>query len=89
MYKQALKLDAKNVKVMTALAECQAKSGDANGAIITYEQVVLMNPGSKAEFKALGDLQMKVGKKTAAIGSYESRAVKAVFSLRIPGDYPG
>ncbi len=80
MYQDALKSDNSNVLVLTSLAESQALANDANAAIITYEQVVLMNPKAIKEYKALGDLSQKIGKEDNAISAYEKYLAKA------PGD---
>jgi tetratricopeptide (TPR) repeat protein len=80
MYQQALKTETNNVEVLTSLAECQATAGDANGAIITYEQVVLMNPKATREYKQLGDLNMKIGKKESGISAYQK------FLTKVPED---
>jgi len=35
MYQKAIRLDPQNTDVLSALAECQAKTGDINSAIIS------------------------------------------------------
>jgi tetratricopeptide (TPR) repeat protein len=71
MYQEVLKTDPKNLRVLNALAQCQAKSGDVKNAIISYEQIVLMNPKPSQEYKALGDLHTKNGRRDNAIAAYK------------------
>jgi len=76
MYQMALKTETNNVEVLGSLAECQSASGDANGAIITYEQVVLMNPKAVTEFKDLGELNLRINKRDNAIQAYQKYLAK-------------
>ncbi|MBN2189081.1 MAG: tetratricopeptide repeat protein, partial [Chitinispirillaceae bacterium] len=71
MYQEVLKTDPKNLRVLNALAQCQAKSGDVKNAIISYEQIVLMNPKPSQEYKALGDLHTKNGRRDNAIAAFK------------------
>jgi len=71
MYQEALKTDAKNVAVMTSLAQCQAEAGETANAIVTYEQVTMLNADATHEFRELGDLQKKAGKTEQAMESYK------------------
>lgn len=59
MYTKAARLEPSNVDVLTALAGCQAALGDVKAAIISYEQVVMMNSGAAQEYKDLADLYVK------------------------------
>jgi len=70
MYQEALKADPKNVELLVALAQSQSAAGDIKNAIITYEQVVMLKQGAREEYKALGDLHMKAGKRSEAIAAY-------------------
>jgi tetratricopeptide (TPR) repeat protein len=71
MYQKSLQLDSKNIAALSALAHCQAKSGDVQQATISYEQVVAMNPNAVQEYKALGDLYQQQNKKDLAMASYK------------------
>lgn len=71
MYQQVLKKEPNNVQVLTAQAECYAKAGDTKNAIITYEQVVMMNAKAVEEHKILGDLLKKSKKTKSAMGAYK------------------
>lgn len=76
MYSQALKMDAKNVAVLTSLAQSQAAGGDIKNATVTYEQVVMMNPKATIEYKALGDLHRRSKKTKDAMEAYKKYLVK-------------
>ncbi len=80
MYQKAMQVDPQNVDVLSAVAECQAKTGDRNAAIITYEQVIMMNPKADKELKALGDLYLKDGRNDQAIGVYKK------YLEKVPSD---
>jgi len=72
MYEKASQLDPKNAVLLTELADCQAKAGNASGSIMTYEQAVAMNPQATKEFKALGDLYSAQNKNDQAIKNYKN-----------------
>lgn len=71
MYKAALDIDTKNVALLALFAESQAKSGDLRNAVISYEQVIAMNPSAVKEFKDLGDIQMRLGSQDQAMATYK------------------
>jgi tetratricopeptide (TPR) repeat protein len=71
MYEKASQQDPKNGSLLTALADCQIKSGDVSAATLSYEQAIAMNPGASKEYKALGDLYMQQKKTEPAIRSYK------------------
>jgi tetratricopeptide (TPR) repeat protein len=71
MYEKASQLDTKNVDLLSSLAQSQANSGNVNGAILTYEQTVAMNPQASKEYKILGDLYKKQTKLESAMKSYK------------------
>ena len=75
MFQEALKTDQSNLPVLTSLAQCQAKMGDLKNAVISYEQIVLMSPQAGAEYKALGDLHARLGKRDNAIAAYRKYLV--------------
>jgi tetratricopeptide (TPR) repeat protein len=70
MYQKAAQMDSKNIAVLSALAECQAKNGDVQQATVSYEQAIAMNPLAVHEYKSLGDLYMQQNKKDQAMASY-------------------
>jgi tetratricopeptide (TPR) repeat protein len=71
LYEKASQMDPKNGSLLTSLAECQIKSGNAVAATLTYEQAIAMNPMASKEYKALGDLYMQQKKTEPAIRSYK------------------
>lgn len=71
MYEKASQLDPKSVELITALADCQAKSGNTSAALMTYEQAIAMNPAASKEYKMLGDLYSKQKKDDVAIKNYK------------------
>jgi tetratricopeptide (TPR) repeat protein len=71
MYEKASQLDPKNGILLSYLAECQAKNGNAEMAAMSYEQAIAMNPMASREYKALGDLYMQLKKTDAAIRAYK------------------
>ncbi len=82
IYQQALKINAKSVEVLTSLARSQAKAGDIKGAILSYEQVVLVNQDASEEYKELGELHEKAGKQENAINAYMK------YLEKVPTDGP-
>ncbi|MCL2182161.1 MAG: tetratricopeptide repeat protein [Chitinispirillia bacterium] len=70
MYREALKLEPSNFDALVAMGQSQVASGDINGAVITYEQAVMMNTGAVQEYKELGDLYTKQKKDAEALRSY-------------------
>lgn len=71
MYEKASQLDPKNAALLTNLAECQAKAGNASAAIMTYEQAIAMNPAANREYKSLGDLYMQQKRTESAVTNYK------------------
>jgi tetratricopeptide (TPR) repeat protein len=72
MYQNALRLEPSNIDALNALAASQAAIGDVNSAIITYEQIIMMNPKAVNEFKELGDLYVRSFKQAEAIKAYKT-----------------
>ncbi len=72
MYQNALRIEPSNLDALNALAASQAVIGDVNSAIITYEQIIMMNPKAVNEFKELGDLYIRSFKQTEAINAYKT-----------------
>jgi tetratricopeptide (TPR) repeat protein len=80
MNQKAIQLDPQNFDVLASLAECQAKTGDINGAIISYEQVIMMNPKIDNEYKELGNLYSSQNRTDQAIGVYRK------YLEKVPSD---
>jgi len=80
MYTKAVKIEPANVDALAALASCQASLGDVKAAIITYEQVVMMNSEAKREYKELGDLYIKQKNTEEALRCYKK------YLERVPTD---
>jgi len=79
-----------NTDALAALGECQAKLGDISGAVITYEQAVMMNPKADEEHKALGNLYLRQNKKEQAMkafGKYLDKKPKNQEIAKKVGDY--
>ena len=80
MYTKAVKIEPANVDALAALASCQAALGDVKAAIISYEQVVMMNAEAKREYKDLGDLYAKQKNAEEALRCYTK------YLERVPTD---
>lgn len=72
MYQNALRIEPSNIDALNALAGSQAVIGDVNSAIITYEQIIMMNPKAVNEYKELGDLYIRSFKQAEAIKAYKT-----------------
>jgi tetratricopeptide (TPR) repeat protein len=70
MYREALKLEPANFDALSAMGYSQVASGDINGAVITFEQAVMMNAEAVQEYKELGDLYTRQKKDAEALRSY-------------------
>jgi tetratricopeptide (TPR) repeat protein len=71
MYQKALSLEPKNTLALSSLAYCQAKTGQINDAVISYEQTIAMKADAKEEYKELGDLYLKQQKTSMAMSMYK------------------
>ncbi|MBN1550046.1 tetratricopeptide repeat protein, partial [bacterium] len=71
MYQKALELEPSNFDALTALASCQATSGEVGNAIVSYEQAIMMNPKAVAELKELGDLYLRAMRTDEAFKMYQ------------------
>jgi tetratricopeptide (TPR) repeat protein len=80
MYQKALQLDQKNNETLAALAASQAASGAVNDAVISYEQVVMMDTNATDAYHELGDIYFQQGNIATAAKNYRRYFVKA------PGD---
>ena len=80
MYQKALQLDPQSNEALSALASCQAASGALNDAIISYEQVVMMDTGAAPEMRELGDIYFKQGNMAAAAKNYKK------YFAKVPSD---
>jgi len=76
MYQKAVQVEPQNPDALSALADCQAKSGDVGAAIISYEQVVMMNPNAENEYREMGALYAAQGKTDQSIEAYRKYLVK-------------
>jgi tetratricopeptide (TPR) repeat protein len=71
LYQKALAKDPRNMPVISGLAQCQARVGDVDGAIVSYEQVIALNAAAVDEYKALGELYMRRNKEADAVGVFK------------------
>jgi len=69
-YQKSLQVNPQNLEVLTSLAETQASAGQAGDAIVTYEQVIMMNTKASGEYKSLGDLYLSQKKTDLAMKAY-------------------
>lgn len=76
LYKSALQKEPSNVDALSSLAACQASIGDVNSAIISYEQVVMMNNKAVNEYKYLGELYLRSFKNAEAIKAFKQFLTK-------------
>ncbi|HUI91430.1 MAG TPA: tetratricopeptide repeat protein [Chitinivibrionales bacterium] len=81
MFQKSIQLDPRNTAVLSMLAHCQAKTGNAKEAIVSYEQAIAMNDKAVDELKALGDLYQQQNKTAQAVGVYKRYLAKK------PGEY--
>lgn len=70
MYQKALELVPSDADVLSSLASSQAATGDVEGAIVSYEQAIMVNPGSYKELRELGDLYSKSLRNDEAYTAY-------------------
>lgn len=83
MYQSALQREPSNIDALTALAGCQASIGDVNGAIISYEQILMMNPKTVNEYKELGELYLKSFKQVEAVKAFKQYLAKDSSNLEL------
>jgi tetratricopeptide (TPR) repeat protein len=83
MYQSALQREPSNVDALAAMAGCQASIGDVNGAIISYEQILMMNPKAVNEYKKLGDLYLRSFKQVEAIKAFKLYLAKDSTDLEV------
>jgi len=79
-YSRALQMDPNNATALSSMARCQMKTGKIEDAIITYQQVVALNPNTDEEYKILGQLYQSRNKPDLAIEEYKKYLTKK------PGD---
>jgi tetratricopeptide (TPR) repeat protein len=82
-YQKALSIDPKKVSILSDLAQCQAKNGNTNEAVISYEQAVAMNADAVEEYKNLGDLYMQQNKANQSIAMYKKFLEKRPSNSRV------
>jgi tetratricopeptide (TPR) repeat protein len=68
---------------LSALAGCQVENKEIGNAIISYEQVLMMNPKAAGEQKILGDLYFKEGRDSIAFETYLKYLEKDPTDARI------
>jgi|WetSurMetagenome_2_1015567.scaffolds.fasta_scaffold00119_1 tetratricopeptide (TPR) repeat protein len=83
MLQKSVQLDPRNTTVLSMLAFCQAKTGNAKEAIVSYEQAIAMNDKAVDELRALGDLYQQQNKASQAIGVYKRYIAKKPGEHRI------
>jgi tetratricopeptide (TPR) repeat protein len=71
MYQKALQKKPQSFNLLSALAQCQEKAGRDGEAILSYEQAVAMNAAAEKEYKSLGALYLKQGKKEQGVNAYK------------------
>ena len=89
MLQKALQKNPQDLESLTMLAFCQDKAGKLSDAIISYEQASVMNTKSTSEYKELGSLYTRAGKKDQAISAYKKyleKASSASIATQV-GDY--
>jgi len=89
-HQAVLKINARNVASLSALALSQERAGRIDDAILSYEQVTAMNSAAVAEFKSLGDLYAQQKKMPQAVTAYKKYLEKTptdVAIARLVGDF--
>jgi tetratricopeptide (TPR) repeat protein len=71
MYQKALQKKPQSFDLLSSLAYCQQKGGRDADAILSFEQAVAMNGAAEKEYKTLGALYIKQGKKEQGITAYK------------------
>jgi tetratricopeptide (TPR) repeat protein len=75
-YSKAQQMDPTNVSIMSAIAHCQLSTGKNSDALISYQQVVALNPNAVEEYKILGDLYQRQNKTALALEQYKKYLTK-------------
>ena len=76
MYQAAMDQDKQNLGLLTKLAEAQAAAGDTRNAIVSYEQLVMLNQNATKEYKTLAELTTKSGKVKEGMDLYKKYLAK-------------
>ncbi len=79
-YQKAQQLDPTSNTISSSIAHCQLKAGKTADAIITYQQVVALNPKAVEEYKILGELFRKQNKPEQAVDEFKK------YLQKKPGD---
>jgi tetratricopeptide (TPR) repeat protein len=82
-YQKAQQLDPSNSLITSSIARCQVKSGNIADAIISYQQVVALNPKAVEEYKILGQLFFKENKPDLAMEEYKRYLAKRPADVEI------
>jgi len=75
-FQSALKIDVKNLSLLSSLAQCQAATGKTADALLNYQQVVMLDPEVTEEYRLLGDLLFAQKKTSEGIESYKKYLAK-------------
>ncbi len=70
-FEKASQLDPKNIEALKSVADCQKKTGAVSAAVLTYEQVIALDPKADKEYKELGDLYAIQKNTDNAVASYK------------------
>ena len=71
LFEKASQKEPQNVDLLSDLADAQAKSGNTSAALLTYEQVIALNPKAENEYRELGRLYKAQKKMDLAIKNYK------------------
>jgi len=71
LFEKASAKEPQNVSLLADLAAAQAKGGNTAAAILTYEQVIALNPKAEAEYRELGNLYKAQKKNDQAVTNYK------------------
>jgi tetratricopeptide (TPR) repeat protein len=70
MYQKGLQIDPKSVEMLSALAASQAAGGAVSDAVISYEQVVMMDTSATEAYHELGNIYFQQGNIASAAKNY-------------------
>ncbi|HAJ78314.1 MAG TPA: hypothetical protein DCO75_00960, partial [Fibrobacteres bacterium] len=70
-YLKSQQMDPSNNSVISSVARCQMKTGKIGDAIISYMQVIAINPKADEEYKIIGDLYQRQNKPDMSIEYYK------------------
>ena len=79
---RARSLGPQSNDALSALAGCQAASGAVNDAIISYEQVVMMDTAATDSYRELGHSYLKQNNPAVAMKNYKKYFAKNAVGTR-------